>query len=84
MTKSRLKPMFAAELLKKENEDKLLRIAIHFDVAIASIRQAIRRQSEYLTQPAYAVQIQKALGLKPNVSISEIYSIDETFLSKHN
>ena len=84
MEKSRLKPHFAAQLLEKKNETKLLKIAIHFNVTIASFKQAIRRQSEYLTQPAYRVQIQKALGLRSNVEISEIYDTDETFLSKHN
>jgi len=77
MEKSRLKPHFAAQLLEKKNETKLLKIAIHFKVTLASFKQAIRRQSEYLTTPAYEVKIQKALGVRSNVKISEIYNTED-------
>ena len=74
MEKSRLKPSVAALLLKKENEKKLFKIALHFDVRLASLRQAIKRNSKYLTEPAYEAQIQKALGFPSNAKISEVYS----------
>jgi hypothetical protein len=84
MEKSRLKPSIAAMLLEKKSEQRVIKIAVHFGVGLASLKQAIRRNSEYLTQPAYEVQIQKALGLPSNAKISEIYTIDEQFLAQHN
>jgi hypothetical protein len=84
MEKSRLKPSIVAMLLEKKNEQKVIKISVHFDIGLASLKQAIRRNSEYLTQPAYEVQIQKALGLPSNAKISEIYTIDQQFLSNHN
>jgi hypothetical protein len=79
MEKSRLKPSIAALLLEKKSEPRVIKIAVHFGVGLASLKQAIRRNSEYLTQPAYECQIQKALGLPSNAKISEIYTIDESF-----
>jgi len=84
MEKSRLKPHIAELLLKKENEKKTFKIAMHFDIALASLKAAIVRQAEYLTQPAFEVQIQKALGLSSTTKISEIYTPNEDYLSKHN
>jgi hypothetical protein len=84
MEKSRLKPYIAEQLLKKENEKRTFKIAMHFDIALASLKAAITRQAEYLTTPAYEVQIKKALGIPSNVKISEIYTPNEDFLSKHN
>lgn len=73
MEKSRLKPSVAQLLLRKENEKRIFKIAIHFDVTLAALKQAIKRQSQYLTTPAWEVQIQKALGFPSNAKISEIY-----------
>lgn len=75
MEKSRLKPSVAQLLLKKENEKRIFKIAIHFDVTLAALKQAIKRESQYLTTPAYEAQIQKALGFPSNAKISEVYSI---------
>ena len=75
MEKSRLKPSVAQLLLKKENEKRIFKIAIHFDVTLAALKQAIKRESQYLTTPAYEAQIQKALGFASNAKISEVYSI---------
>jgi hypothetical protein len=80
ITKSRLKPHIAELLLKKENEKKTFKIAMHFDIALASLKAAIVRQAEYLTQPAYEAQIQKALGLSCTTKISEVYTPDESYL----
>jgi hypothetical protein len=84
MEKSRLKPYIAEQLLKKENEKRTFKIAMHFDIALASLKAAITRQAEYLTQPAYEAQIQKALGLSCTTKISEVYTLNEDYLSKHN
>lgn len=84
MEKSRLKPSIAAMLLDKKSEQRVIKIAVHFGVGLASFKQAVKRQSEFLTTPAYEVQIQKALGLPSNAKISEIYKIDDEYLSKHN
>lgn len=81
MKKSRLKQEVKSEMLLLKNEPKMVTLSQAIGISLNSLKQAIRRDSEYLTTPAYTDCIKSKFGFKGE--ITETYTIDESFLSNH-
>ena len=82
MKKSRLKQEVKVQMVLLKNESKFVSLAQEMGISFNSLKQAIRRDSEYLTTPAYTDCIKAKFGFKGE--ITETYTIDESFLSKQN